>query len=166
MLVPMSTTERSVDRGTRRAKRILSELAEELREARLSAGVSQTSVATATGVSRQQISRVERAAAPKLSFVDASRMLSVVGRELAVRAYPVGPPIRDAAHVALLERLRARVSPAFRWRTEVPVALGDARAFDVCLEGAGVRIGVEAETRLRDLQALQRRIGGNGFVVL
>ena len=35
---------------------------------------------------------------------------------------------------------------------------GDSRAWDAVLRGAGVRIAVEAETRPRDVQELDRRI--------
>jgi hypothetical protein len=44
-------------------------------------------------------------------------------------------------------------------RTEVPLPIdGDRRAWDAVIYGAGEPIGVEAETRLRDIQALTRRI--------
>jgi hypothetical protein len=79
--------------------------------------------------------------------------------ELSARAYPAGPALRDAAHLALLERLRKWIGAAFTWRTEVPLGPpGDQRAWDAVLTGIGVRIAVEAETRLRDLQALLRRL--------
>jgi hypothetical protein len=81
--------------------------------------------------------------------------------DLTVRAYPVSSPLRDAGHVALLQRLASRCSSSWRWSVEVAVDVpGDLRAWDASLTGAGVRIGVEAETRLRDIQALQRRIDG------
>jgi hypothetical protein len=35
---------------------------------------------------------------------------------------------------------------------------GDRRAWDAVIEGRGWRVAVEAETRLRDVQALSRRI--------
>jgi hypothetical protein len=86
-------------------------------------------------------------------------LLAVVGLELSVRAYPAGQPIRDAAHRALLERLRARVSSAIAWRFEVPLGrTGDQRAWDAVLLMGSSQIAVEAETRPRDVQALQRRI--------
>lgn len=102
---------------------------------------------------------MERAAVTNLGIRAAALLMSVLGRELSVRSYPVGPPIRDAAHVALLERLRTGISPAWRWRYEVPVAgVGDQRSYDAVLESDGARIAVEAETRLRDVQALLRRL--------
>ena len=45
-----------------------------------------------------------------------------------------------------------------RWRTEVPLLIpGDLRAWDATIVGPGFGVGVEAETRLRDLQAAARR---------
>lgn len=95
-----------------------------------------------------------------------------------MRLYPVGPPIRDAAHVALLSRLRGLVAPAFRWRYEVALPIsGDGRAFDAVLELGPLRIGVATESRLRDIQALRGREqlkrrdagvdpAGDGYLVL
>lgn len=155
----MTSKERALDRGTRRGRRILNELADELREARIQAGLSQAQLARTVGLSRAHVSRFERAAAGRLAITDASRVLSVLGRDLVVKVYPGGSPVRDAAQLALVERLRPRVSTSFTWRAEAPIAAaGDQRAFDVLLEAPGLRIGVEAETRLRDIQALQRRI--------
>jgi hypothetical protein len=78
----------------------------------------------------------------------------------------------------LLERLRAVISPTLSWRTEVPLPNpGDQRAWDAMIVGharsggptsdgpgtdaVGIRsfrVGIEAETRPRDAQALQRRL--------
>jgi hypothetical protein len=42
----------------------------------------------------------------------------------------------------------------------VPLAIsGDLRAWDAVIEGSGWQVPVEAETRLRDIQALSRRLG-------
>jgi hypothetical protein len=73
--------------------------------------------------------------------------------------YPVGTAIRDQAHVALLARFAARLSPTMLWRTEVPIPIpGDLRSADGTLAAPGVGAIVEAETRLHDLQATQRRL--------
>jgi hypothetical protein len=85
-----------------------------------------------------------------------------VGLELALRAFPAGDPIRDRAQLALLERLRVRVHPTFRWRTEVPLGIeGDLRAWDAeigCVKPPPWRARVEAETAIPDGQALARRL--------
>ncbi|MFL5679818.1 MAG: hypothetical protein ACJ77B_04390 [Chloroflexota bacterium] len=48
--------------------------------------------------------------------------------------------------------------PTLRWHTEVPVAPGDLRAWDATLSSGPRTAGVEVETRVRDMQALDRRL--------
>jgi transcriptional regulator with XRE-family HTH domain len=169
----MAPKERAVDRGSRLARRLLIELGREIREARLASGLTQAQVALACGLAPSYISRIERGMAPGVSVYHLARILSVVGLDLTARAYPAGSPVRDAGHLALLGRLRARISPTLEWRTEVPLPLpGDLRAWDGRIGGPGFRCGVEAEMRPRDLQALDRRLslkkrdGGVDHVVL
>ncbi len=79
--------------------------------------------------------------------------------DLSLRVCPASPPLHDRAHLALLQRFRARLHPSWRVRFEAALPeASDPRAWDALLTGEGCRIGVEAETRLRDLQALLRRI--------
>jgi hypothetical protein len=83
----------------------------------------------------------------------------VLGIDLSLRTFPAGDPIRDAAQLVLLAKLRGLLPDGPRWRTEVPLAIpGDLRAWDAMIEGRGWRVAVEAETRLRDVQALLRRL--------
>ena len=111
------------------AHRGLDLIGRELRVARRSHGLSQASVAAAARLSRSKVSRVELGQDSGLSIADASALLAAVGLDLVVRAYPGGDPARDAAHTALLERLRVRLHPSLGWRTEVPLPLpGDRRA--------------------------------------
>jgi hypothetical protein len=78
---------------------------------------------------------------------------------LAARAYPIGGGIRNVAQLELLARLRTRVAKQFTWRTEVPMPIeGDLRAWDAALFGPAIRVGIDAETRLRDIQAVDRRV--------
>jgi transcriptional regulator with XRE-family HTH domain len=155
----MSTKQRAVDKGSARARSIVRELANELRIARVNHGLSRAAVAQASGVCRSQVSRLELGQAPRATVLELSRLLAVVGLELSARAYPGGPPIRDAAHRALIGRLRALVSPSVEWRFEVPVGrAGDQRAWDAVLLIGTSQLAVEAETRLRDVQGLQRRL--------
>ncbi len=149
------------------------ELGNEARLGRLEHGLSQCDVGRAIGLSRSQVSRVERGLAPNVSVRVLARLEAAVGLDLAVRTYPGGQPIRDAAHVALLRRLRAVIDPGWQWRTEVPVGPpGDRRAWDAVIGRPGTQVAVEAETRVRDLQSLERRVSlkqgdwGAGSVVL
>ena len=58
----------------------------------------------------------------------------------------------------LLERFRRCLAAELPWATEVPLpGPGDRRALDGWTRADGLDIGAEAETRLGDLQALQRR---------
>jgi transcriptional regulator with XRE-family HTH domain len=155
----MPARERSIDRGRARGRIVAAEMCREIREARLDRGLDQATVARAVGLSRSEVSRIERGLVDGLTFDVAARLLSVVGLELSARAYPSGRPARDAAHAALLARLCTRLHPSLGWRPEVPIGgPGDLRAWDAVVVGTGWRIGVEAETRPRDVQGLLRRI--------
>ena len=127
-------------------------------------GLSQQAVARAIGVSRTHAGRIVRGDVEDIGLVRLAELLSVVGLELAARSFPAGPPIRDRAQLALLERLRARLHPSLGWRTEVPVVElatpgeVDLRAWDAAIDGSGWSVRVEAETRLRDVQAVLRRV--------
>jgi hypothetical protein len=110
-------------------------------------------------VSAAQYSRIERGLTRSLSIEQASILLGVVGLELRVAVYPAGEPLRDAAHAALIGRFKAILHPTLRVLTEVPFpGPADRRAWDVVVFGRGWRHGVEAETRPRDRQALERRM--------
>jgi hypothetical protein len=97
---------------------------------------------------------------PTIEFLGA--YCAVVGLDLAIRTYPAGDPIRDRAQLALLERLRGRLHPSLRWRTEAALPIeGDLRAWDAEIAGrhpAAWRARVEAETKIGDGQALERRL--------
>lgn len=87
-----------------------------------------------------------------------ARVGAVLGLELAASLHPDGDPVRDRAHLALLARLRARVNQALRWDAEVAIPIaGDQRSGDARIAGAGWDALIEAETRLGDLQLLERR---------
>jgi transcriptional regulator with XRE-family HTH domain len=142
-------------------------LGDELHEARLRCGLSQAQIARSAGVSQTRVSRIERRVETSAAVRDLARLLAVVGLELSARAYPGGSPIRDAAQLALLADLRQRAHPSLNWRLEVPLPIpGDQRAWDAVVEvakstavgGRPARVAVEVETRLRDVQALLRRL--------
>jgi transcriptional regulator with XRE-family HTH domain len=155
----VSIRERPRDRGRNRGEWLLKTLLAEAREARVARNLSQAQVGAALRISGSQYGLIERDAHRNVSFVTVAEILSVLGLELGAKAYPAGGGLRDAGQVALLNRFRERVSSDFHWRTEVPMPIaGDLRAWDVGLVGAGLRIGVDAKTRLRDLQAVDRRV--------
>lgn len=155
----MASRERPVDVGAASARAIRARLASEMRTARLQSGLSQTAVAVAVGISRSQYSRIERGLSPDLTIDMSARVFAVLGLAFIAQTYPAGDPLRDTAHAALLERLHARCHRSFRWQTEVPFPIpGDLRAWDATACAPTLRIGVEAETRLRDAQAVDRKV--------
>jgi transcriptional regulator with XRE-family HTH domain len=154
----VATRERRIDRGRRRARQALAKIGEEFREARLSGGLSQGQLADAVGISQAEMSRIERGAAPWVTFETLAVIAAVLGLDLPLRAFPVGDPIRDVAQLQLLAKLRALLPLGFTWRTEVPLRIErDLRAWDAVVGGPGWRVPVDAETRLRDVQAFARR---------
>ena len=154
----MPTIERAQAMGKRDARRIRQRLADELRGARLAAGVSQRHVARIAGTSQSEVSRLELAQADRATFSDVARVCAVLGLRLDVRTFPAGSPVRDAGQLRLVDRFRPHVHESFGWATEVLVGQqGDMRAWDVFLTGPGT-VGIDAETRLYDLQALQRKL--------
>ena len=155
----MGTRERRVDAGAARGRALRAAVLGELRNGRLDRGLGGADIARAVGISPAQYSRIERGLTDSLSFEQASVLLAAVGLDLSVRVHPGGEPMRDAAHIALLERFRACLHRSLRLMTEVafPTA-GDLRAWDAVVLGPDWRHGVEAETRPRDRQALERRL--------
>ena len=130
----------------------------EIRTARRMAGISQDALGAAAGLSGSEVGRVERAEAPWLSILDASRLLAVVGLEFWARAYPAGSPLRDAGHARLLSAFEARLPGDVRRQREWPIPGTSGQALDLLLLGLPGRTGVEAETVLEDEQALERRL--------
>jgi transcriptional regulator with XRE-family HTH domain len=140
------------------ARRDRIQVGHEVRVARIAAGLSQRELARMSGVSHAAIGRLERLDVRRITIDRLAVIASVLGLELRVKLYLIGTPVRDAAHLALIDRLRKRVSPHLRLRTEVPVPLpGDMRSADVVIDGPNVEAMIEAETRLNDLQATERR---------
>lgn len=125
----------------------------------MGAGLTCAQVAAACGISMSYEAKVERGEAGSVGIVLLARLAAVVGLDLAVRTFPAGSPMRDAAHLALLTRLRSSLHPGWSWRSEVPIPLpGDPRSWDAVIVCGDTRIGIEAETRIRDIQALDRRV--------
>jgi len=133
----MATSERSIDIARREGARTRARLADELRRARRSAGLSQTAAGAPCGVC----------------------LAGVVGLDFAIRTFPAADALREAGHARLLGRFRQRLHPNVRWRTEVPLPIpGDRRAWDGLIEGHDRRQPVEAETVIADAQATERKL--------
>jgi len=156
----------------RQVRRVRLDFGEEVRRARLNAGVRQAAVAQAVGCSPATISRVERGLV-ELTLERAMRHAAAVGLTVRIATYPVGVPVRDAAQLRLLADLRALLAPAWRWGTEVTMPIpGDLRAFDAEVTIPGCRVSIDAFTRLGDVQAqlrsslLKKRDAGSDRLVI
>ena len=155
----MPVREGVINAGARRGRHLTRMLGAEVRGARRMAGISQNTLGAAVGLSGSEVGRVERGEAPWLTLDHAARLLAGVGLDLWVRAYPGGLPLRDAAHLQLLARFEARLPASVQCHREWPIPKStDRRAVDLLLTGLPHRVGVEAETVLDDLQALERAV--------
>ena len=156
----MASREDHANEGRGNARSIRGTMGQEVRGARLAAGLSQLAAGGAAGMSHAQLGRIERGELRELTVDQLSRACAAVGLKLAVRAYPDGDPVRDVAQLALLDRFRSYLPTGTRWRTEVPLPIpGDRRAWDGLASLGNMTLAVEAETRIRDIQALERRLG-------
>jgi transcriptional regulator with XRE-family HTH domain len=123
----------------------------------VAAGLSQRSLGRITGLSQSRVSRVEAARHPSEWLEGLAVHCAALGLRLSIKVYPSGSPVRDAGHLRLLARFRAQLGDGWQWTSESPIGpFPDLRAWDVRLDGAD-SVGVDVETRLRDIQALQRR---------
>ena len=155
----MGSTERPADRGRRRGRVLLRDAVAEFRRARVDASLSQALIGRALGRSDAWVSWTESGRNESLSVVDMSAMLACSGLELSLRAYPSGGGLRDAPQIEILAEFRGLVVPPWGWASEVPMPIaGDLRAWDCVLSRAVFRVGVDAESRLRDAQAVDRRV--------
>ena len=153
----MPTREHLATVGTAHGMALARQLGAELRHARLAAGLSQAAVAAAARLSQGAVSRLEHARTPYPDIVEAARIARMVGLELRIQCFPAAGQLRDAAHIALIRRFLARLPSSVRRQLEAPVRNGDLRAWDLLVQIGPIRIGVIAETRIRDLQLLLRR---------
>ena len=109
-------------------------------------------------MSPAQFGRIERAELEDLTIDQAARACAAVGLRLLTRAVPGNDPAIDAGQLALLARLRRELPTTIALHTEVPLPItGDRRAWDGFMRVDGVGIAVEAEARVRDFQAVDRR---------
>jgi transcriptional regulator with XRE-family HTH domain len=155
----MPTRQSLLDLAKADVRRIIAKIAGEILPARLALGLSQRTVAKAAGISRTRLGRLERGQllTPTIDLVCA--VARVLGLEASLRLFPVGLPVRDAAHLALLARFQALLGAVLRMLREVPLPIsGDPRAWDAAITDDLAMAFTEAETHLGDMQAMERRI--------
>jgi transcriptional regulator with XRE-family HTH domain len=130
----------------------------EIRNVRITAGISLKAAGALVGMSHAQFARIERGQLPTVSVDQLARACAAVGLRLVVRAEQGPGPAIDAGQLAMLARFRRLLPTLPPLATEVPFpSPGDARAWDAMTRLEGRRIAFEAESRLRDAQALDRR---------
>jgi transcriptional regulator with XRE-family HTH domain len=152
--VPAQERHRAL--GIQQAVALTRHLGQEARALRRRRGVSQARLARAIGVSRQWIGDLELGGLRTVDLRSVSLLFAALGHRVVVKAYPTGQGLRDAGQARLIERFDARLSPLWRRQPEAVMPQpGDLRAWDVLLRGP-VMVGVEAETRPTDLQAVIR----------
>jgi len=138
------------------------DLASEFRQARLALGQSQAHVATTARMSRGRYAQIERGRAANLTLVELDRVAVVLGLSPSIRVFPSGAPVRDVASATRLQTFTKQVRRPLTYRVEVaPPRFDDRpeyRAWDAVLFGHRERTACELEMRLRDVQAVRRRI--------
>ncbi len=156
----MTTLQRRLDRGRDQAEWISRHTGAEIRLTRRGSGISIRAAAASVGMSETMFGRIERGRLPCVTVAQLAIASAAVGLRFNGRAYPDGDPVRDEAHTRLLQRFRDELPARTPWRPEValPIA-GDRRAWDAQCVLDRTAVAVEAEMRLFDLQALDRRIG-------
>lgn len=134
----------------------------EIRDARLAAGLTHDEIANAIGVARSNVTRLEAGRREDLGVVELSEIASVLGYEVSVGLHPIGDPVRDKGQLACGRRFDEVLSD--RWRgtdeTLLPGA-GEQRAWDKLLRLVDAipryLVGVDIESRVWDIQAIVRR---------
>lgn len=152
----MPATLRMIDEAIRRADAQRRKLGEELRDARLAAGLSQSAVARVLHCAASTVSRIERGRVRGVALESLMCHAATVGLVLRSDLLPLGAPLRDAGQLRVLNRLEPHVRAPFRWALELPVAPNDLRAFDAAALKPGCRIGLDVWSRVRDVQAQAR----------
>jgi transcriptional regulator with XRE-family HTH domain len=155
----MPSRERLRAVGIQQADYVNRQLGREARRLRVAAGLGQAELSRSVGVSRGWLHRFELGRLRTLDLRRATVLFAYLGHKLVAKPHPTGDPLRDAGQVRLLDRFDARLPPIWRRRRESVMPIpGDLRAWDELLTGPA-SIGVEAETRPSDLQAIERRMG-------
>ena len=154
----MPARQGPVARATRIADGDQARVLSEISRARRTAGLSNADVGRACHMSRSMVARIQAGSRPA-TVIELAAIGAVVGLDVRMQAYLAGDPLRDAGQLRVLARFRAQLHLSVQVRTEVPLPIdGDRRAWDAVVAGRDWRAGVEIETVLDDVQALERRL--------
>jgi len=153
--MPTQEFEAAIVRATRKRH---SALAEDLLRMRGDAGVSRRALATAAGIDRRYLDRIE-AGEESPSLETYQRLASALGADLSTRLYPnTGPTIRDRWAAPMLERLLTDVHPRFARYVEVGVRRPSRGWIDALFHEPRecLAIAAELQSELRRLEQLIR----------
>jgi transcriptional regulator with XRE-family HTH domain len=155
----MGTRERPADAANESAREIYLKVAGEIRKTRIAGGWSQETVATAAGISRAQLQRLEKGSLAQPTLHALCRASWAVGLKVSLTQHPTGERLRDTPQLRLAEAFLQIPASPITARREVPLPIeGDLRAWDMLISDGRAVAFVECETRLGDLQALARRL--------
>jgi transcriptional regulator with XRE-family HTH domain len=144
------------DAAASRSRWLAYRFGQELRIARVSAGLSQVQLANRAGVTQTVVSRAERGL-EEASLRVRCRLAAAAGHELGWRLYPVASVrLRDSGQLAIAQAIATQCHESWGVNLEVPVSAGDLRAADLLLAGATEVIHIEIERALIDVQAQLR----------
>jgi hypothetical protein len=111
------------------------------------------------GWSQARYWRLENATDAALGEVSA--VAAALGLELSSSLHRVSDALVDRGHLALLARFRSLLSASIKVVSEALLPNpGEQRSWDLLLRIAAQIVGVEAETKVRDVQATVRKVRG------
>ena len=143
--------QREIDRRERDLRRSIGMSIRDLRE---DAALTRTAVATAAGIDRSFMGRIESSERePSLSTLVAISM--VLGADLSVKLYPTtGPRLRDRVQAAMVEALIAYLGRPWIAHPEVPVHRPARGVIDLVLTNrtTPLIIATEVHSELRRLE--------------
>ena len=155
----MSVRVRVLSSARSRARAVRIDIGNQIRHARLAAGLPLSQVGGTINRSASWISRVERGMVASAGLDDLIVLGAAVGLKVWVTTFPAERAIHDAPQLALLRRCRARIGQHWQWTYEVLVPIQrDQRAADAVIRIRSVVVMIEAFTRLADAQAQLRAV--------
>lgn len=147
---------RASDVGRARSRRLAERYGQELRVARVQAGLTQAQLARIAAVSQQEVSNAELGNT-EVSLAMRCQLAAAAGHELGLRLYPVASvPLRDSGQLGVATVIVQAAHPIWTPRLEVPVAPGDLRAADILMAHPLEIVEVEVERGFADFQGQVR----------
>jgi transcriptional regulator with XRE-family HTH domain len=144
---------RAASVGRERCRYVARRFGQELRLARMAAGLTQAQVAARADVSQTVVSEAERGHTD-ISLEARCRLTAACGHELGLRLYPVATvSLRDSGQLAIAQAISTAAHPRWTAQLEHPIAPGDLRAADLTLAIPEELLHIEVERALVDAQA-------------